>query len=129
MDEMNKIIMLVDDDTDLLYQLNIRFKEEGYETVTADSQENADTLLKKIKPDLVVSDLMMEDIDGGFSLSYHIKKLYPTVPVIIVTGVTKELGLPLSTNSEEGMKWIKADAILHKPIKFEDLLKEVKKYI
>ena len=128
-DQTKKTVMLVDDDFDLLNQLKLQFGSAGFNVISADSQEEAETLLKTIKPDLVVSDLMMENIDGGFSLSYYIKKKYPTVPVIIITGVTREIGLKFTTNNEEGRKWIKADAILNKPIKFEDLMKEVNKYL
>jgi DNA-binding NtrC family response regulator len=127
--ESKKTVLIVDDDFDLLKQYEMQFASAGFNVVTADCQEDAEKVIKNIKPDLVVSDLMMENIDGGFSLSYHIKKKYPDVPVLIITGVTRDIGLQFSTNSDEGRRWIKADAILNKPIKLEDLLKEVNKYL
>lgn len=124
-----KLIMVVDDDIDLLTQTKIFLENAGYSVATADSQEDAEDLLKTIKPDLVVSDLMMENIDGGFSLSYHIKNIDPKIPVIIVTGVTQETGLHFSLNSEVDRSWVKADVILNKPVKYEVLLDEIKKYL
>jgi DNA-binding response OmpR family regulator len=127
--EIKKNLLLVDDDYDLLTQLELQFKKAGFNVVTADSQEAAEETLKSYTPDLVISDLMMENIDGGFSLSYYIKKKMPNVPVIIITSVTSNTGMKFSASSDDGQRWIKANVILNKPIKFDDLLKEVNKYI
>jgi DNA-binding response OmpR family regulator len=121
--------MLIDDDFDLLKQMEIQFHHAGFNVVTANSEEIAEDILVSFKPDLVITDLMMENIDGGFSLSYHIKRIDPTIPVIVITGASKELGFKFQTNENEGNKWIKADAVLNKPIKFEELMKEVNKYL
>lgn len=130
METLNKKkILLVDDDFDLLLQLELQFKNKGFEVQKAGSQEAAEELLKKYQPDLVISDLMMENIDGGFSLAYYIKKRMPNVPVIIITAVTQETGMKFSSPADAGQTWIKADAILNKPIRFEELLKEVNKYL
>lgn len=130
MEKLNKKkVLLVDDDFDLLMQLELQFKSAGFEVKTASSQETAENLLKTFQPDLVISDLMMENIDGGFSLAYHIKNRMPNVPVIIITAVTQETGMKFSSPSDAGQTWIKADAILNKPVRFEDLMKEVNKYL
>lgn len=124
-----KTVLIVDDDADLLKQLELQFKAVDFNVLTADSQEAAETLLQTTSPDIVVSDLMMENLDGGFSLSYHIKKKDPNIPVIIITGVTQELGFRFYTDTEEERRWIKADAILNKPIRFEQLLNEIQKHL
>ena len=36
---------------------------------------------------------MMENVDAGFTLCYHIQKKDPTIPVILVTSVNSETGL------------------------------------
>lgn len=128
-DIKSKKILIVDDDLDLLNQLDIQFKAAGYDVITADSQESAEEILKHTRPDVVVSDLMMENLDGGFSLSYHIKKKDPLIPVIIITGVTSELGFSFYTDTEEERRWIKADAILNKPVRFEQLINEIQKHL
>jgi DNA-binding NtrC family response regulator len=127
--ESKKTIMIVDDDVDLLTQYEINLKAEGFEVLKAESQEEAESILKDHKPDLVITDLMMESLDGGFSLSYYIKKIDPLLPVIIITGVTHELGFRFFTDKEEERTWIKADAILNKPIRFEQLMKEINKHL
>jgi DNA-binding response OmpR family regulator len=125
----NKTIMLIDDDIDFLNQNEIQLKQAGFDVVVAESQEDAENILKKFKPDLVISDLMMENYDAGFSIAYHIKKIDPKIPVIIVTGVTHELGFKFFTGTEEERSWIKADAMLNKPIRFEQLMKVINTHL
>ncbi len=127
--ESKKTILIVDDDVDLLTQYEINLKAEGFDVLRAESQEEAENILKDHKPDLVITDLMMESLDGGFSLSYYVKKIDPLLPVIIITGVTHELGFRFFTDKEEERNWIKADAILNKPIRFEQLMKEINKHL
>ncbi|MBE0652796.1 MAG: response regulator, partial [Bacteroidales bacterium] len=84
----SKIILLVDDDFDYLFQQKIYLESWGYKVLTADSRTKAEELLEKTKPDLAILDLMMEEDDSGFILSYKLKKKYPDVPVIISTAVS-----------------------------------------
>ena len=58
-------------------------------------------------------------------LSYHIKKKYPGLPVILVTGVAAETGLEFDSTTGEERSWIKADRVLAKPIRFEQLAAEI----
>jgi DNA-binding response OmpR family regulator len=124
-EENKKIVLLVDDDFDLLMQTEAHLKSAGFEVITADGQEKAEAVLRQTRPDIVISDLMMEELDGGFSLAYHVKKKDPQIPVIIVTGVTHETGMKFSTDTEDERAWIKADAILNKPFRFEQLLNKI----
>ena len=64
---------------------------------------------------------MMEDPDAGFTLCHHIRKKDPTIPIILVTSVNSETGLDFDMATEEERSWIKADALLAKPIRFEQL--------
>ena len=119
-----KKVLIVDDDFDFLEQLDMMLSSE-FEVIKAGGQTEAEELLKTEKPDLAVVDLMMENTDGGFALSYHIKKKYPDVPVIIVTSVASETGIDFLDSSDDQKEWIKADAMLAKPIRYEQLRKEI----
>lgn len=125
---LNKLALIVDDDIDFLNLLELQLKQAGFKVVAFESQDDAEQFLSNQKPDLVITDLMMENFDAGFALSYHVKKKYPDVPVILVTGVTHELGLKFNNDSAEEKSWIKADAVLNKPIRFEQLVKEIIKF-
>jgi two-component system, OmpR family, response regulator len=125
----NLTILIVDDDTDYLLQTRISIEKYGYKTITADSQREAEIILDKIKPDLAIIDLMMENEDSGFILSYKLKKKYPDVPVIILTAVAAETGISFDITDENNRKWIRADLFLEKGIKTEILKDEIEKLL
>jgi len=120
-----KTVLLVDDDQDFRLQTQMRLEQSGFAVKCAGSQKEAELLLEKFHPDIAVVDLMLEHQDSGFVLSYHIKKKYPRVPVILVTGVAAETGLEFDSTTGEERSWIKADRVLAKPIRFEQLAAEI----
>ncbi|MCF7855259.1 MAG: response regulator [Candidatus Pacebacteria bacterium] len=129
MDKQAPTILVVDDDADFLEQQKITLESAGYEVWTADSQKEAEELLEKQCPDAAVVDLMMEEADGGFALCYHIKQKHPDLPVIIVTAVASEAGLDFDAATDEERSWVKADAMLAKPVRPEQLYKELQRLL
>jgi two-component system, OmpR family, response regulator len=124
-----KTILIIDDDIDYLTQLKMYVEKFGFNAITAGSQKEGEQVLEKTKPDLVIADLMMENQDSGFIISYKIKKKYPDVPVIIATAVTAETGMVFGLNGEEEKRWIKADAYLDKGIRPDQLHREINKLL
>jgi CheY-like chemotaxis protein len=122
---MNKKILIVDDDTDFIDQLEIMLKQADYSIDKTYSRAEAEEYLQKNQPDLAIVDLMMENTDSGFALCYHIKKKYNNLPVIMVTAVTNETGFQFDAATKEEQTWIRADAFLAKPIRFEQLKREL----
>jgi CheY-like chemotaxis protein len=122
---MSKTILLADDDIDFRTQLEVQLKAAGFEVAAAAGQAEAEQLLQELTPDLAIVDLMMENQDGGFALCYHIKRKDAGIPVILVTAVANETGLEFDAATDEERSWIKADAMLAKPIRFEQLRKEM----
>jgi two-component system alkaline phosphatase synthesis response regulator PhoP len=57
-------ILLVDDEQDILNFISYNLKKEGYEVFTALSGKEAITIAKKEKPDLIIIDVMMPEMDG-----------------------------------------------------------------
>ncbi len=117
-------VLIVDDDPDYLEQMKMYLQSRGYEVHSASSRPEGEKILEEIAPDIAVLDLMMENEDDGFVLSYRIKRKYPSTPVILVTAVTHETGLEFDETEDDG-NWIKADTILAKPIRFEQLEREI----
>ncbi|MBN2289677.1 MAG: response regulator [Candidatus Glassbacteria bacterium] len=124
-----KTILVADDDIDYLGQMQLLLEAAGFEVLTAESRKEAEEILARRRPDLAVIDLMMEHQDSGFVLCYHIKKKDPSIPVILVTAVTSETGLEFDTTTEEERSWIKADRVLAKPIRYEQLYAEIGRLI
>ncbi|HXZ48013.1 MAG TPA: sigma 54-interacting transcriptional regulator [Usitatibacter sp.] len=77
-------LLLVDDDPDLLRLLSIRLKANGYAVTAADSGRRALAAIGASRPDLVLTDLRMEGMDG-MALFREIQASYPGLPVIILT--------------------------------------------
>lgn len=124
-----KKILIVDDDADYLFQLRHHVEKMGFDVITAESQREAENVLKNIKPDLAILDLMMENEDSGFILSYKLKRMYPDVPVIIATAVSAETGMSFGISSEQERQWIKADLYLEKGIRPDQLHREILKLL
>ena len=126
---MPKKILVVDDDIDLLEQVAFVLKSDGFDVVKAQGQKDGEEALLTTIPDLAVLDLMMENLDSGFVLCHHIKRLYPGTPVILLTAVKAATGLDFSAKSSEAASWVKADLLLDKPVRPEQLRTEVRKLL
>jgi CheY-like chemotaxis protein len=126
---MKKKILVVDDDPDILDQVTAILSSGEYEVVSAQGQASAEEVLLKIRPDLAIVDLMMEEKDSGFVLSYQIKKLYPGTPVILLTAVTGATGLSFASQSGEAQSWTQVDRMLDKPVRSEQLKAEVQRLL
>lgn len=124
-----KRILLVDDDPDYLFQMTIALQDMGFEVASAQTQKEAEDIIDKVRPDLAILDLMMENQDTGFILCHIIKNKYPEVPIIIASAVTAETGLLFDVDSEENKQWIKADMFLDKGIRMDQLHKEINKLL
>jgi len=129
MNNEKKNILIVDDDADYLGQIEFHVRNMGYDVITANSQKEGENILDDTHPDLAIVDLMMENKDSGFILSYKMKKKYPGMPIIIASAVTSETGLNFGLESEEDKKWIHADKFLEKGIRTDQLEREIKKLL
>ena len=127
--ETPKTVLIVDDDGDYRFTMRVQLEAAGYKVVEAESGQNAVSVLERTKPDIAVVDLMMEEADAGFTLCYQIKKRYPKVPIILVTGVTGETGLEFDAATSEERSWVKADALLSKPIRIDQLQREFERLL
>lgn len=77
-------VLLVDDDASLLKLLGMRLESRGYKVTTAESGRQALERLEQVRPDLVLSDLRMDEMDG-LALFHQLQKRAPGLPVIILT--------------------------------------------
>ena len=58
------LVLVVDDQRDILGLIKLRLEQAGYEVVTATDGERALELVQRLKPNLVVLDVMLPIIDG-----------------------------------------------------------------
>ena len=82
---MNQLpILIVEDDLDLREALSDTLKLAGYHILSAQDGEAALRLMAKHEVGLVLSDVMMQPMDGH-TLLKRIKAAYPHVPVLLMT--------------------------------------------
>ena len=107
-------ILVVDDETNYLTVMEALLGEEGYEVLTAPGGHDALKLTGSSDVDLVLTDMKMPKMNG-IELLGELKRLYPDLPVIMMTAYgTVEKAV-------EAMKTGAFDYIL-KPFKNEELL-------
>ncbi|KKL16896.1 hypothetical protein LCGC14_2490980 [marine sediment metagenome] len=121
-------IMVVEDDIDEAKLVKMTLEPEGYEVVTAMNGKEAQDRIADEKPDFILLDVMMPEMDG-FSFCSWLKsnENYKDIPVVLLTGVAEHI-----YNSRYPLKGvIKADAdeYLEKPLKPEILLDTISKLL
>jgi len=116
MEDRKPVILCVDDDPDYLYALRAILEANGYTMVEAATAQEALRVFKEAKPDLVIVDLMMEEIDSGSSLVKELRFQGCEAPIYMLSAVGDALHQSIDT-SELGVA-----GVFQKPIKPEDLL-------
>ncbi len=121
---MPKKIMVVDDEESVLELLKAVLENDGYDVITASGGEECLEKLKKVKPDLVLLDMMMPGMSGR-EVCERIRKDPKTknLKVIFVT-VARFSEMGKDTLSKMSV----ADYIT-KPFDNNDLIKRVKKIV
>ncbi|MBU1240760.1 response regulator [Myxococcota bacterium] len=120
-------VLLVDDDVDFLFQQRLNLEQLDCVVLEATSVKQALAMVEKDRPDVAIIDLMMDQMDDGFVLAHHMKKMRPGMPVIMTTAVTQVTGYQFTKSDVSDNGWIKADVILSKPVRFEQLKAEFQK--
>src|SRR5579862_842101 len=84
MEKNQKRILLIDDDKDLLHLISMRLSAAGYAVTTAESGQAGLAAMVAPPPELVITDLRMEGMDG-LALFDAIHREAPALPVVILT--------------------------------------------
>lgn len=82
---MKKKLLIIDDEKIILESLRHELVHDGYEVTTAENGEEGLAIMKRQYLDLIVTDLMMEGIDG-LEVLKAVKEYDPEISVIILTG-------------------------------------------
>ena len=82
-------LLIVDDEKDICDFVKNFFQERGYEVTTCLSGEDALTVIKAEKPDLVLLDIKMKGMDG-IAVLKHIRDFDKQVKVVMVTALEEQ---------------------------------------
>lgn len=110
-------ILVVDDEKNIVDIIKFNLKKEGYEVLTASNGREAIDVNEKEKPDLIMLDIMMPEIDG-YEACKKIREKYNT-PIIMLTARAEELDKVLGLE-------LGADDYVTKPFGTRELMARVK---
>ena len=126
--ERKKKVLFVDDDRDFIEIHRSFFEKHSFEVFAAYNAEECMDKVKKVAPDIIVLDVMMESITDGFTIARELHNYGDTtrIPIIIVTGISNKLGFEWE-NKDLKSRWLPVDVVLEKPITPYSLLREIDK--
>ena len=113
-------ILIVDDNPRVLKLLELRFSQLGYQVLTTERVKDAVVTAIIVKPDLVVSELQLPDLNG-----LEFKRIVSSIPALVdvpIVFITSDKDLPVDFHAEPGAP---IDH-LQKPYAFDELLDKVK---
>ncbi len=122
-------ILLIDKDPDFMEKAKTALEAEGFEVITAlTTRQGMDEILYE-QPDCVVTELMMEKHDSGFTFAKNIKSnpLFHNIKIFMVSSAKEKTGFEFSQEADG--YWMKTDDYVDKPIEPEQLVARVKKLL
>ncbi|MFH1062230.1 MAG: ATP-binding protein [Candidatus Omnitrophota bacterium] len=113
-------ILIIDDEEDLLELCRINLSEAGYNVLTSSSGQQGFLMATEKKPDLVISDIRLKDMNG-LELVGWLKsdKSAQNIPVLLMSGFGDEISRMQKLPEDMALPWIA------KPFKTEDLIKTI----
>ncbi len=117
-----KKVLVVDDELDTLELIKLVLESGGFKTILASNGMEALAKVKESKPDLVLLDIMMPDMDG-WEVFRKIKEIDSKLPIAILTAKAQNIDRLL------GLHVLKAEDYITKPFGKNELIDKVKKLI
>src|SRR5512135_3582170 len=124
MDEVKKKVVCVEDEPEIIDLIRLILGRKGFDLTGATGGLEGLETIRRVKPDLVLLDLMMPDMDG-WEVYQQMKADQSTrlIPVIVVTakaqGIDKVLGLHIA----------RVEAYISKPFSPKELLESVERVL
>lgn len=123
-DDKSRRVVCIEDEPDMIDLIQLILGRQGFEVIGANGGAEGLEAVKKEKPDLVLLDLMMPDMDG-WEVYQKIKSDEETrqIPVIVVTAKAQNIDKVL------GLHIAKVDDYIPKPFSPQELLDSVKQVL
>jgi CheY-like chemotaxis protein len=113
-------VLVVDDERVIADTLSVILNQNGFDASAVYSGNQAVERAKRDHPDLVISDVIMEDMNG-IDAAIHIRKLLPATKILLFSGQAATADL-LDRARREGHEF----DILNKPVHPDDLLAKLR---
>jgi len=122
-------ILIIDDDPEFVEAISNLLDAKGYDVLSASNGKDGVSKAKEMIPDIILLDVMMTTKSEGFDTAreLHEDANLREVPVVMISGVRKEMNLPFGFEPDED--WLPVKAFLEKPVKPDVLLKTIEENI
>jgi DNA-binding response OmpR family regulator len=118
----NKNILVIDDSNTSLALLEWALKEEGYHTLIASSVKEAQKIITRIKPDLILLDLFMPNISGYDFLKMKSELNIEEVPIIVVSAYDDQESIKQTRD-------LGANEFIPKPFNLKQIVRTINKHL
>ncbi|PKO11122.1 MAG: two-component system response regulator [Chloroflexi bacterium HGW-Chloroflexi-2] len=117
---MPKKIVYIEDDLEMTYLIKMILERKGYEIISTNDGMEGFEIIEREKPDLVLLDLMMPNIDG-WDIYHQLKSNENTnqIPVIVISAKAQPIDKVL------GIQIAKVNNYISKPFKPQELLESI----
>jgi len=115
----NKIVLIAEDEKDLLSLLSKSFKDQGFKVISAQDGKIGLELSQKEKPDLILADILMPEMDG-IEMVKKIRESCISCPVIFLTN----FGDP--DHVSRAIEISNSDYIVKSDMQIEDIISRAK---
>jgi CheY-like chemotaxis protein len=117
-------ILVIDDDPSVLSLFGQFLQREGHSVERACNGKEGLEAVRKSRPDLIITDIMMPEIDG-IEVLKTVRVLYPKMPVISISGGTRNL----SVNVLQHAQCFETERALEKPVSLVTLREAVQELL
>ncbi|MEW6526966.1 MAG: response regulator [Spirochaetota bacterium] len=114
-----KKVLIVDDDQDVVVSLKAILASKGYTVYEAYSGKEGIEVFKNVKPDVVLLDLMMEQVDTGITVCKQMRAENANVKIYMLSAVGDEAASTIDV-AKAGF-----NGAISKPISPDELLRLV----
>ena len=129
----NEKILIIDDDDDIVQAMRLPLEAAGYQVSRAAAGDEGLKLVKEMKPDLIILDVMMDSTTAGFQVSLSLRDPAPAseyaefrrIPIIMITAIHTTTPLRFGPDKD----YLPVDAFIEKPIEPAELLKQVRVHL
>ena len=116
-----KKILVIDDDVDITDSIKAILTANGFEVDTASDGKDGLDAIDRVKPDMVLCDMMMEQVDAGNKVAHEIRKKDKKLPMYLLSSI----GAATAQNVE--LDKIGFNGVFQKPVSPDHMVKTIKK--
>ena len=116
--ENKRLVLLVDDERRVLKFMEIDLRFRGFEVITATSGKEALQLIRSAKPDIMLLDIVMPEMDG-----FQVLRQLRTFSVLPVIAFSANIA-----NCDEALR-LGANIFVSKPFKTDDIMSKIDTFL